>query len=136
MSAACGSCAVDHGDEHDDGCTIARCLWTGRQRIQCNGWAIDAVKVLKVHAPDLAEELRDYFDLDDDHDCGRDRWDGTWPGEDDAKALDLWCYWGPDYGERGWVECTADHPGAQADLNRLHEPHARWDRGQGKWVKP
>lgn len=96
------------------------------QRLQCYS---EDVKVDPADA-------EDYEGIGFDHlgSCGEDIWTGEWPGVDDCERLDLWCYWGPDYGERGWVECTADHPGATADLNALmvqcywNPERLRWER--------
>lgn len=61
----CPDCAMDVGAEHADGCDVARCLWTGHQRLSCHG----------------------------NHDCGRDVWTGEWPGDSDAVRLEFWCRW-------------------------------------------
>lgn len=70
-------------------------------------------------------------------DCGDDVWTGEWPGEDEAAALGWYAYFGPeaDPPEAGWIRCTADHPGARPDLNRL-TIDGRWDREAHKWVAP
>lgn len=53
----CWDCQVQIGEPHDGGCDVARCLWTGGQRLTCDG-------------------------LDPEpHDCGHDRHNGYWPGE-------------------------------------------------------
>lgn len=82
----------------------------------------------------------DRDELDVDHNCGKDVWTGRWPGEEDAERLGWWVYWdGPspergwDYRGRGWVRVSADHPGAQPDLNRLVR-EATWDRETCRWV--
>ena len=67
-------------------------------------------------------------------DQGKIPWSGEWPGEAECRENDLWCYWGPDFGEHGWVECDKDHPGAREDLNRLGVV-CKWDRAQKKFVK-
>lgn len=132
MSAnACHDCAAEVGTPHEDGCDVARCLWTGMQRLQCvGGLAAECCKVLReAKRYDLAEELAHYLDLDGpEHDCGRDVWTGVWPGDLDAIALGLFCYWGPP-----WIECGPDHPEARPDLNRLATV-GRWDRESMSWV--
>ena len=119
---SCPDCGVEPGQQHHDGCDVARCLWTGTQRLMCRWFGLDPV---------LTE-----------HDCGRDVWTGEWPGEREAAEFGWWTYWdGPgwehgwDYRGRGWVRVTADHPNAQPDLNRLHL-EARWDRKSGRWLAP
>lgn len=132
----CNDCGAKIGEPHGDGCDVARCLWTGGQRLQCAGdLAAECCRVLReADRDDLADDLAHYLSLDDpDHDCGEDIWTGEWPGDADAAAAGLWCYWGPDYGERGWVECDAAHPGARPDLNRL-VTDSRWDRDEKRWV--
>lgn len=107
----CPDCHVPAGTQHDDGCDVARCLWTGLQRLGCRHFNDSPV-------------------LDVDHDCGRDVWTGRWPGDDDAKRLGLWCAWEPG---RGWVRVPVWHPKAEPDLNRL-VLEGRWDRTAKAWV--
>lgn len=139
VTPRCPDCQAKVGQRHDVGCHVARCLWTGGQRIQCDKGLCAAVcRALLATGThenrNLAEELAEYLSLDDpDHDCGQEEWSGEWPGDADAARLGWWIYWGPDYGGRGWVPCTSDHPGARPDLNRLNEIHARWDREAGRW---
>ena len=33
----CPGCGVEAGARHGDGCDVARCLWTGMQRLACDG---------------------------------------------------------------------------------------------------
>ena len=66
-------------------------------------------------------------------DQGKLPWTGEWPGNSECREFDLWCFWGPDYGEHGWVECDKDHPGAKEDLNRL-ATFCKWDKNQKKYV--
>ncbi|MGP4027133.1 hypothetical protein [Actinomadura sp. 3N407] len=116
----CPDCGTATGQPHASSCDVARCLWTGLQRLSCKWFGLD---------PLLTE-----------HDCGQDAWSGRWPGEEDAERLDWWIYWdGPspkhgwDYQGRGWVRVTADHPDAMPDLNRL-VIEGRWDRKNQRWV--
>ena len=55
----CPDCEVAIGEEHVDGCDVARCLVNGRQQLSC----------------------------EDDHDCGWDVWSGWWPGTVDCEQL-------------------------------------------------
>jgi hypothetical protein len=63
----CRDCGVTVGQEHltladqYDGCDVAICLVTGRQRLECG--------------PDR------------DHDCGREKWTGWTPGLLDCERL-------------------------------------------------
>lgn len=54
----CPDCGIGVSEEHSDGCDVARCLWTGLQRLSC--------EVFNTRG--------------DDHDCGLDVWSGLWPG--------------------------------------------------------
>lgn len=53
----CPDCGVMPGVCHEDGCDVARCAWTGLQRLAC--------QVLWREGDD----------------CGHDLWTGRWPGE-------------------------------------------------------
>ncbi len=128
----CRDCGAPIGQPHQDGCDIARCLWTGIQRIQCaGGLTAEVCKVLhEADRGDLADELAEYHGLDDpDHDCGNDIWTGVWPGVAEAEEYGWYSYFGPP-----WVQCGPDHPEATADLNRIHM-ECDWDRECGRWVK-
>lgn len=87
------SCGAQIGETHAEGCDVARCRKCGIQAIQC-------------------------FDHQNKK-WKSDVWTGWWPGTVEAIQLDLWCYWGPDFGQHGWVKCSSDHPGARPDLNEL-----------------
>jgi len=133
----CHDCGATPGTPHVGGCDTARCLWTGGQRLACDGGFADIVRQLRADGhPEMAERLAYHLSIEDEaHDCGDDVWTGEWPGDAVARRLGLWCYWGPDYGGKGWVRCEPDHPGAQPDLNRLHTG-ARWDREAKRWELP
>lgn len=129
----CGDCRVRPGEPHQDGCDVARCMWTGTQRLQCvGGLAAECCRVLRdAGHGGLADELAHYLDLDDPaHNCGEDIWTGVWPGKEDAAALGWYSYFGPP-----WTRCSPDHPLASPDLNRL-ATEARWDREAKRWVAP
>ncbi len=63
VSDNCPDCCAAIGEEHADGCDIARCLLEGHQRLGCPS----------------------------DHNCGHDKWTGLWPGVEDCHRLGLWC---------------------------------------------
>jgi hypothetical protein len=65
----------------------------------------------------------------------RKPYDGIWPGTRECLEYGFYCYWGPDYGKRGWVRCDKDHGGARADLNRLYT-ECVWSVSKQKMVKP
>lgn len=107
----CPDCGVEIGQPHEDGCDVARCLSTGQQRLMCP-------------APHSGF-----------HDCGQEIWTGLWPGTAECRDLGWFCYWrdpapGEQYGE--FVRCSADHPDAIDDLNRLHRD-AHWNPNTGRW---
>ena len=58
----CPDCSTLIGEEHSDGCDVARCLTTGGQRFSCGCG-----------------------------ECGNQRWGGVWPGKEDAARLGFWC---------------------------------------------
>lgn len=102
----CPDCGAEPGVAHHDGCDVARCLETGRQRLGCG----------------------------EDHDCGRAVWTGRWPGEVECEEFGWWAYFVPN-GDPSWVRCGPEHPDAVHDLNRL-VLEARWDRAAIRWVRP
>ncbi|HEU5304387.1 MAG TPA: hypothetical protein VFU40_07065 [Gemmatimonadales bacterium] len=80
----CLDCAVLPGDPHDPDCDVARCLQTGHQRLTCQA----------------------------EHDCGQDKWTGTWPGLVEARR----------YG---------------VDFNTLTgSGHYVWDQTTRRWTEP
>jgi hypothetical protein len=107
----CHDCGVKPGEFHEPGCDIERCPWCGGQMLSC-GCYTD-------HQAWIDEHLIP--------------WTGIWPGEEAAKKLGFWCYWGPDHGESGWVTCEPDHPDARPHLNRLYT-ECRWDRDKQEFV--
>jgi len=115
----CPDCGVTNGQQHTDGCDVARCLWTGMQRLSCDYW---------LDYTDEPENAPLVINPDDPHRCGRDTWTGRWPGDEDAARLGFWCIWSG----HGWVRVEADHPDATEDLNRL-VIEALWDRRARRW---
>jgi hypothetical protein len=103
-SPNCPDCAAAPGESHEDGCDVARCMATGRQRLSCAGG----------------------------HDCGQDVWTGDWPGDAECREFGWWvqdrCAEG-----MGWLPCAPDAPGATEDLNRL-ATHAHWSPERRRWV--
>jgi hypothetical protein len=100
----CPDCGVAIGAAHDDGCDVARCHATGRQRLSC----------------------------DHEHDCGAEAWTGTWPGVVECVELGLWAHFVPN-GNPSWRPCGPDHPNAVPDLNRLVREGV-WDKTAKRWT--
>jgi hypothetical protein len=116
----CPECQVMIGENHERGCDVRRCLWTGMQHLGCPAAGL---------ITEYANGLPVVPDIEPGHDCGVDVWSGWWPGYLEAAALGLWCRWGPQ-----WVPCGADHPDARPDLNRL-VTECEWDRVRGQWLR-
>lgn len=88
----CPDCAVPVGSAHVSGCDIERCSVCGGQWIMCG------------HK---------------EHDPAKSVWTGFFPGAIEAAEEGYFVL--PRTEDRGWVECSADAPGARPDLNRLEE---------------
>lgn len=114
---SCNDCAAPVGEPHSPGCDVARCLYTGRQRIPC-----DATAVL-FGRPEQQPHAN----------CGRQVWSGAWPGAAECEEFGWHSFLDPDL--RGWTRCEPDHPEAGADLNRLFA-EAEWDRTACRWRRP
>lgn len=112
MTRPCNDCQANPGDAHDEGCDVARCMLTGQQRIQC-------------------DECR-HCNTCTHTSCDPDIWTGEWPGLAECREYGWWCYFGPDYGEQGWIRCEADNPRAREDLNRL-VAEGTWDPEAKRW---
>ena len=106
-SKPCRDCGAAVGYAHDEGCDVARCLATGGQRQSCPGYGTGL------------------------HDCGRQVWDGLWPGERECVDFGWYSRFVPD---EGWLQCGPDYPDASPDLDRLARD-ARWDRAQQRWLQ-
>lgn len=107
---ACNDCGALPGEPHESGCDVARCPACGIQRIQC-GEHRDA---------DLVAI-----------------WTGRWPGLAECEREDWWCYFVP---YEGFIPCSADHPKAVHDLNRLVSEAGNgrlvWDPTSQEFVRP
>lgn len=118
---ACPDCGAVIDEPHGDGCDVARCLFTGMQRLMCDGGHY------RQDPPGCFAPVT----------CGQDIWTGTWPGEAECAEFGWWSIFreplpGEPYG--AWVPCEPDHPDAVPDLNRL-VIDARWDETAGRWVR-
>lgn len=127
---ACPDCGAPVGEQHNHHCDVARCLATGGQRLQCelreDGKISEWLETDDSGAHTLAGQLVATDTAA--HSCGHDVWTGDWPGEADARRLGLWIYWGPP-----WIRCTADHPEATPDLNRINAAYCTWNPDRLRW---
>lgn len=126
-SRQCHDCGVMPGERHDEGCDVALCVVCGLQQLQCDPEAEHGLT-----GPDLPP---------------MQTWTGEWPGEAECREWGWWARWTvvteyspdgrPDSGPT--VPCSADHPDALADLNRLRVAECRgeiaWSRERERYVR-
>lgn len=137
----CGDCGAKPGELHKYGCDVERCAMCGGQAIGCNCiYRANSMNVDTLHTdwPDICEsgpttEMYVRFDAVIESLGGRLPWTGVWPGVVEATEFGWFCYWGPDFGQSGWVRCDATHVGATPDLNRLYS-HATWSQKLRKFM--
>jgi len=140
-SRDCRDCGAKPGDMHVPGCDVERCARCGGQQIGCecvyevNGLDTDDLEEAhpEIYENGPTEAMYEKFDAAIVALGGRLPWTGEWPGDAECRELGFWCYWGPDYGERGWVRCDKDHVGARADLTRLMM-ECDWDPKARRYV--
>lgn len=116
--SSCPDCGAGIGKPHQDGCDVARCLVTGRQRLQCGD-----------------EDFPDGEHPGEN--CGDDIWTGEWPGTVECREYGWWVTWvDPQPGERygAWLAAAPGDPEATPDLNRL-TAECDWDRQAHRWVR-
>lgn len=99
----CPDCHVAPGKPHLQGCSVERCPECGMQRLSC-GCDYEA----DVFVP----------------------WAGEWPGSAECREYGLYARLVPG---SGWVPCSADHPEAKEDLNRLFGEYV-WDKDKQRFV--
>lgn len=131
----CDDCAVERGQQHEHGCDVERCMYTGGQWIACGGYT-----------DEYGSPVCECADLENDgangrtvhvcgarpHDCGSQVWDGVWPGYGECVEYGLYTYF-----DGGWHACGPDHPQASPALSLLHTGLAEWDRERRRWfLKP
>jgi len=104
----CHDCGVKVGEYHQSGCDTERCPKCGGQLISCGCFVICD-----------EDEDDEYFDELEFDKYEKEKWTGIMYEEFHiyAEEHDLWTFWGPDYGQSGWVKCDRNHPGASHDLN-------------------
>jgi hypothetical protein len=105
---SCGDCGAKPGERHSDGCDVARCLVTGRQRLSC----------------DVGAVVFGWPETRPHDDCGSQVWPGEWPGVAECEEFGWHSFF--ESPGRGWVRCEAGDPRAGTDLNRLHA-ETDWD---------
>lgn len=89
----CPDCAVLPGFPHKDGCDVERCTVCHGQRLQCEC---------------------------EGHDKHDGRWTGMWPRVEACRDLEWYAKLVPG---RGWVPCSREEAGGDADAN---EDLNRW----------
>lgn len=111
---SCNDCGAQPGTSHEDGCDIARCMETGLQRIQ--------------------HDCGPHCDTCLCQSCDDDIWTGEWPGVAECREYGWYSFFGPDYGQTGWIRCAPDHPAATEDLNRL-QTECTWNPDRKRWQR-
>lgn len=136
QKTVCPDCGVEPGQQHEEGCDVARCVLCGAQDLGCgyHDDEDDLVRCSNTHEPLPAETM--------------EKWTGVWPGIVECREFGWYSRWTefsgydnsdgiPDTGPS--VPCAADHPHAHEDLNRLNlaglTGELRWDRDRQRWVK-
>ena len=106
----CGDCGVKPGKPHKPGCDVERCPKCGGQLISCDCFRITGK---------MNEDGEEYFDIVEFSKYEPEIWTGIMYEKEKlyCEKHNLYCYWGPDFGEKGWVRCDINHPGAIHDLN-------------------
>lgn len=64
--------------------------------------------------------------------CRPTVWTGYFPATLEAVEFDYFCYWDTDL--NAWVPCSAGHPNAMPDLNRV-VIECEWDRTTERFVR-
>jgi hypothetical protein len=113
---SCGDCGANPGEEHDDGCDVARCLVTGRQRISC----------------DMLTTVFGYRESLPHDDCGSQVWSGEWPGAAECEEYDWWAHESP--ASQKWMQENGVPGGDKPhhNLNRL-AVECEWDAAACRW---
>ena len=123
----CGDCGAEPGAMHAPGCDVERCRLCGGQAISC---ACNYPLTEDGDTRDATDEESDALEARIEEAGGRLPWTGIWPGVMECYEFGWYCR----MVEGRWVKCDKDAPGADADLNRLHEGNATWDVKAGRWV--
>lgn len=144
----CGDCEVAPGEFHQRGCDVEQCPFCGGQLISC-GCCYKAFYPTYRHwdhedegTSGLPQEVYENGlpnEQDEEWDRrlevrGRMPWTGTWPGKVECREYRWFTRWRIANDPRsGYVQCSADHPGASEDLNRLV---CVWDPELKRWARP
>lgn len=118
--ATCRDCAVPIGGYHSDGCDTARCLFTGMQRLSCDG----------DHSSRL---LAGQFEV---RGCGPDMWTGRPRGTAECDEYGWHTTLSPE-ALAHFEEFGLPDPGIMADLNKLGSfgGFSDWDQTARRWRK-
>ncbi|CAL9677603.1 hypothetical protein SUDANB95_07929 (plasmid) [Actinosynnema sp. ALI-1.44] len=72
----CGNCSVRVGHPHAEGCSVAKCLVTGQQRLLCTYFGGSPTAGVEAVMTGSQDDFERYFKAPTGHDCGRDVWHG------------------------------------------------------------
>ena len=104
----CCNCGVAPGQQHEQGCTVARCIYCGWQDISCDCGDLDRPMTT---------------------------WTGIWPGDLECVEYGLFSKWGPPWIPCDPDEPGAG-PDLN-ELNRMHaKGELVWDKEKERLVKP
>lgn len=123
----CPDCGVTPGQQHHEGCDVARCVVCGMQQLQCNPRREHGLA--GANLPPMQT------------------WTGQWPGDAECREFGWYARWTitteyspdglPDSGNS--IPCPAEHPHARLDLNRLAYAAAvgqiDWSRERERYVQ-
>lgn len=129
---SCNQCGVAPGEMHVLGCDVERCSLCGFQLCACPCvYEVNDVDEDDIEGDGPTEEMYAKFDAEVERYGGRLPWTGEYPFLDAAAALGFYCYEEPD-GQL--VECAADHPQAEPNLNKLNTS-ADWNKVTRRWSR-
>jgi hypothetical protein len=134
----CPDCGAKPGKLHKPGCDVERCPLCGMQAIGCDciyehvlGMDCDLeTDYPSVYKNGPTKKMEKTFDKILKKAGGRLPWTGEWPGVAECREYGLYSYLDKD---RGWVNCTANHPEAGEDLNSIYH-FFDWSAEKRKWV--
>lgn len=125
----CHDCGAAPGEFHQPGCDVERCPFCGSQITSCG--CIRLHFVIGYDEDPSTEQSREWERALNEK--GRLPWTGEWPGVAECREFGWYSYWELGETTRRRVSCSADHPEASEDLNRLYSGEAVWDADAKRW---